>query len=97
VLLGLPVITTTAANFSEALAVLDAGVVVDADRPDQIQAAFEGVTVCRPSPAEAAALFDRDRLGSFVYDVLTDLARRRGVRLADYYTGATPAHSAAHE
>jgi glycosyltransferase involved in cell wall biosynthesis len=96
VLLGLPVITAAAANFSEALAVLDAGIVVDPDRPDQIQDAFEAVTACRPSPAAAAVLFDRDRLGSFVHDVLTDLAHRRGVQLADYYAGATPAHSAAH-
>ena len=96
VLLGIPVITTAAANFSEAIAALDAGVVVDADRPDEIQAAFEAVSACSPSPASAAALFDRDRLGAVIYDALVDLANRGRVQVADYYTSAVQAHSAAH-
>jgi glycosyltransferase involved in cell wall biosynthesis len=94
-LLGLPIITTEAGNFSEALVALGAGVVVDGDRPDEVRAAFAQVAGLRPSPAAAARLFDRDRLGAFLYDVLDDVARGRAAA-ADYYRAPATVQGAAH-
>lgn len=87
VLLGVPVITTASSNFAEVLAVLDAGVIVDGDDPVDVQAAYERASALTVDRRAAAALFDRERLGAFLYAWLVDAADGRRAA-TDYYAHA---------
>lgn len=71
VLMGLPVLTTASANFTEVIHHLGSGAVVDGDDPEEIQAAFLEIGANSHSPSEARQLFDRDRIGAFLWQVFS--------------------------
>jgi glycosyltransferase involved in cell wall biosynthesis len=76
-LMGLPVLTTAAANLTEVIDVLGSGSVVDGDDPDQIHAAFRDIGARSHDPARAEQLFDRDRIGAFLWQVFSAVSRQQ--------------------
>lgn len=84
VLLGLPVITTVSSNFAEVIDTLGAGVVVDGDRPSEVQAAFHSIADLDISRSAAAQLLDREHIGAFLHDQLVAVADGAAVA-RDYY------------
>lgn len=76
--LGVPTLTTAAANFAEAVAALGSGVVVrDGDDPHAVHAAYLAVLDHPRDPAPARRLFDRAEVGT------TLLALLRGTAAGD--------------
>lgn len=74
-LLGIPTISTACGNFCEVVTAIGAGVVVDGDRPEEINAAFVAVATHPRDPSRARAIFDPKRIAAYHWQVLEAVAR----------------------
>jgi glycosyltransferase involved in cell wall biosynthesis len=83
--LGLPTISPPVAQLTEAVERVGAGLVIDPDEPDELQAAFEKVAYHWGDSETAASLFDRDHVGAYLYSVLRSLADGSTVPWTSYY------------
>lgn len=86
-LLGLPTMSTPASHFSEVVAALGTGVVVqDGDDPQQVHDGFLALAGQSRDPEGARRLFDREAIGVSLLEVLRSAAQRPPGPPVDHYT-----------
>jgi glycosyltransferase involved in cell wall biosynthesis len=84
-LLGLPTMSTPASHFTDVVDALGCGLIVDGDDPADVQDGYERLASQSCDGFRAQRLFDRDRIGAFLYQVL--VATAAGViATEDYYS-----------
>jgi glycosyltransferase involved in cell wall biosynthesis len=83
--LGLPTISPSVAQLTEAVERVAAGLVIDAGDPGELQAAFDKVGHQWGDAAAALSLFDRDHIGAYLYTVLRSLVDGSPVPWTSYY------------
>lgn len=66
-ILGLPTLSTVASHFSEVVAALGTGAIVDADDPDAITEAYERLPTQPRAGARARELFDRRNIATHLW------------------------------
>ncbi len=85
VLMGVPTISTVSSHFAEVVDLVGNGAIVDGDDPADIQRAFEA-TADQPRVSERGrAVFDRQRIGRYLLDVLFAAAHRTLPQPTSYY------------
>jgi glycosyltransferase involved in cell wall biosynthesis len=75
--LGLPIVCTPECGLDEIVAVLDAGTIIDADSPADVQAAFESLLETSVDSAAVHRLFDRVEVGRFLLAALVAVGAGR--------------------
>lgn len=84
-LAGIPTLSTANSHFTEVVRALDAGAIVDGDDTRDVQRGFETVRHHDRDAERARLLFDRDRIGAYLYDAMTAAAAGHLPACRSYY------------